>query len=239
MNAVAWTTLFWTFSLGSCSTFTFTGDGGAADAHGDVTTDESGASDANAKDASPTKDVNADASHPRLAFITSTRYTPAQINGASGADAICNAVATAASLSGTYTAWLSTSTSNVASRLTHGSTPWTLADGVTIVAADFTNLTSGTLAHAIDHDEHDTLLPWSGYPSGMGSAWTASHPDGTYYSGNPTDDGCSGMTLNEQHGALVGYDNKTDVNWSTAGVYWCFDATSSGSNSLSLYCFED
>jgi hypothetical protein len=64
---------------------------------------------------------------PPYMFITSKTYLPAQIGGLSGADTICNNLASAAGLPGTYAAWLSDSTTSAKNRV--GSGGWIRPDG--------------------------------------------------------------------------------------------------------------
>lgn len=86
-------------------------------------------------------------------FVTSTQYSGA-LGGLAGADAKCQARAVAGGLSGTYKAWLADSKQRVSNRFSAAGLagPWVLPDG-TKVADDFTQLTKGTLFHAIDMTE--------------------------------------------------------------------------------------
>src|SRR5262249_60557677 len=83
----------------------------------------------------------------KLVFVSSTTYT-GNLGGLSGADAKCQSLATSAGHAGTFKAWLSDDVTDAKSRLTHSTMPYVLVDG-TIVATGFTDLTSGTLRHAI------------------------------------------------------------------------------------------
>jgi hypothetical protein len=87
----------------------------------------------------------------QIVFVSSTLYD-GNLGGLSGADSKCQSLATAASLKGAFKAWLSDSTSSASSRLTHATTPYVLVDS-TVVAKNWTGLTSGTLLHAIDLTE--------------------------------------------------------------------------------------
>jgi hypothetical protein len=66
------------------------------------------------------------------------------------ADALCNFEATQQQLPGTYMAWLATGAASPATRFTRSKTPYVLPNGTTRVANDWTDLTDGTLLHAID-----------------------------------------------------------------------------------------
>lgn len=86
-------------------------------------------------------------------FVTSKVYT-GNLGGLAGADAKCQGLADAAKLGGTYKAWLADSKQRVSTRFSAAGLtgPWTLVDG-TPVAADFAQLTKGTLFHALDLTE--------------------------------------------------------------------------------------
>jgi hypothetical protein len=72
------------------------------------------------------------------------------------ADTDCNTLAQQWSLSGTYKAWLATANGAPATRFTKSTTPYVLSDGTTVVANNWTDLTKGTLQHAIDLTEQKT-----------------------------------------------------------------------------------
>src|SRR5208337_2765818 len=96
----------------------------------------------------------------RRVFISSGKWT-ANLGGASGADGLCQSAATAAGLGGKWMAWVSTSTSSPKTRFVHSSVPWQLLDG-TVIANDWSDLTSGSLEHNIDRDENDVPVVWNG-----------------------------------------------------------------------------
>lgn len=178
----------------------------------------------------------------RRAFISSGKWT-ANLGGVSGADALCQSAADTASLGGKWMAWVSTSSSTPKSRFVHSIVPWQLLDG-TVIANDWSDLTSGSLEHNIDRDENDSLVVWSGsYPSFTGIAWTSTYDDGTSMLSHGSTSDCSGFTdgtsMTTSIYAGVGYIGYTSGYqsdwWSDAqgggGGYQCF-------YSLSLYCFE-
>lgn len=79
----------------------------------------------------------APASTYRRAFTTEASFVPG--GGLAAADALCAQEATAASLPGTYTALLATSTASAASRVSTSGSPWARLDGVHIATlASFT-----------------------------------------------------------------------------------------------------
>src|SRR5207248_10614341 len=64
-------------------------------------------------------------------FVTSATYNR-NLGVLAGADAKCQALASAAALTGTYKAWLSTSTINARDRVTQAGVPYTLVDGTVV-----------------------------------------------------------------------------------------------------------
>jgi hypothetical protein len=109
----------------------------------------------------------------KTVFVTSVSFN-GNLGGLTGADAICQAEADGpASIvpSGTYLAWLSDGTDSPDTRFTKSSHPYLLPDGAKI-AEDFTDLTSGSIRHALDIDP-------TGKPLGLTYYWTGTNADGT------------------------------------------------------------
>ena len=110
---------------------------------------------------------------PKRIFVTSTNYQ-GNLGGLSGADAICNARAAAATLGGTWVAFLDTSTTTAVSRIPYAT--WIRMDGVTVF-----NSTNDIAAGANplvppDLDEFGnpaTIAVWTGVPSDNCSNWTS------------------------------------------------------------------
>ncbi len=235
-SALAWAAL-----LSGCSTDTFLlldgGDPGDAQAEAsaiDGAIDGGGAGDAD----SSIMDVGGDgadgAQSYRRVFITSGDYS-GNLGGLPGADAICNFVATGAGLSGTWVAWLSSSFASASSRLTHAAVPYQLLDG-TVVAPDWAGLTSGTLVHAIDCDEHGTFVPYNGATTPFsGVAWSGTAPDGTLLTGCNSTSGCTCLDWTvgtDASAGSFGLDSMTNSSWTEEGyAYIC-------GQQYSLYCFE-
>ena len=86
-------------------------------------------------------------------FMTSTTHA-ANFGALTNADAICNARAQEAGLFGTYMAWVSSTTSNIATRSSHSTYPYYRLDGTTpmIIANNWDDLIDGTTV-AIATDE--------------------------------------------------------------------------------------
>jgi hypothetical protein len=154
------------------------------------------------------------------------------MGGLSGADALCQQAADSVSLSGTYKAWLSTTAVSAASRLSHADVPYVLLDG-TVVAANWSALTSGTLAHAIDRNEQNTAL------AGLWNVWTASTPDGRFIESDAGPGDCEGWTqgmLSTGGDATCGSTMGTDSTWSNyQNDHSCGGDFDYGHR---LYCFE-
>lgn len=172
----------------------------------------------------------------KLVFVTSAWYT-ADLGGLAGADAKCQTAAVAASLPGTYKAWLGDSTTDAVSRLTHAAVPYELVDGI-IVANDWAELLTpadAMLVHAIDETERGRPPPRQPlsdpcYPT----AWT-----GAYINSSKNGYGeCSDWTSAQDvldggpGGGSLGNPLGTNLKWRFACyTYQC-------SMVAPLYCFE-
>jgi len=126
-------------------------------------------------------DCPADAAQPeRTVFVTRASFD-GNLGGLTGADDKCQAAAdgpTSIVPSGTYLAWLSDGTVSPDTRFTKSSHPYMLPDG-TKIAEDFTDLTDGSILHALDIDS-------TGKPLGQTYYWTGTNPDGTTVGDNLT-----------------------------------------------------
>jgi hypothetical protein len=124
---------------------------------------------------------------PKKVFATSGTYIAGLLGGLTGADAICAQSAVGPDplnpiLSGTYKAWISSSQGSPSSRFTKCGAPYVLADGTTVVANDWDDLTDGVfgadgaIAAPINHDERGELIPSSDIFSIL--VWTSTTPAG-------------------------------------------------------------
>jgi hypothetical protein len=166
----------------------------------------------------------------RRVFITSA-YVQADFGGVAGGDVLCNTAASSASLGGTWVSWTSTSGNDVASRMTHSLVPYKLLDG-TLIAPNWTDLTSGTLSNPINRDEHGNLVALDAGATTYleGVAWTATQIDGTHY----TSQDCASFTTNLSSVgtyAVSGYDT-------AMGSQWTLGANIDCNYYAALYCFE-
>jgi hypothetical protein len=147
----------------------------------------------------------------------------ANLGGLTAADDFCQSAAETNQLGGTWKAWLSDPTTSAAARLTHATVPYVLLDGNT-VAANWSALTSGTLAHAINVSEDGTV-----HTSNVLEVWT-----GTTLAGAYSGRSCSAWTSNAPGSttADVGLSNQINGNWTNRYQQYC-DRTN-----VHLYCFE-
>ena len=157
----------------------------------------------------------------KIVFVagTSTNGAFAPTMGVAGADAICASEALAASLGGTFKAWLSVAGNGAATRFTQATGPYVMVDG-TQIASSWSDLVDGTLAHGIDRDAHGTFV-------GTTDVWT-----GTTTSGAATTPNCSGFTT--ASGAVSGWCGRTTAT----NTGWTQFLTPSCNTPLHLYCFE-
>lgn len=166
---------------------------------------------------------------PCRVFLTSTFPTGSSLGGLAGADAICQTLAEAAELPGTYMAWLSDGEGEddnwPAKRFpTKASGPYRLVTGET-VADSWEDLTTNLpLKHAINvHENGETSMAfWH--------AWTDTMPDGTAEPGGVH---CGKWSVPNATGDMGSYQT-TEAAWT--GIV---GANSMGcTNPLALYCFQ-
>jgi hypothetical protein len=204
-----------------------------ASLYGDVAPPDAGEAPDAAADAA---DAAATDTGVRRVFVTSKTYST-NLGGLDGADAKCQAAADAAKLGGTWRAWLGDGVDSPATRFTPAG-PYQLLDG-TVIAADWAELTSGTIRHAIDRTEKGGAPPAgagcqgvsTGSPAG---AYTSTNVDGT---ANTNAASCAGWTYVGSTSSNLGWADPLakDGTWATCGL-------TGGKVCLwksSLYCFED
>lgn len=165
---------------------------------------------------------------PSRVFVTSTTYTGSAFEGLSGADSICNQRAAAGSLGGTYTAWLSTSTTDAADRVYHNPNGYITTNGdmvanswADLINADSEDPPSVDLLHSINYDEF-------GVDVGTVQPWT-----GTFENGLATTANCNNWTSSD--GSDLGITGLTnDVN-----QYWSEYFPQRCNRTQPLYCVEN
>jgi hypothetical protein len=168
---------------------------------------------------------------PKRVFVTSTLYN-ANLGGVAGADSKCQARAAAAGLTGTYKAWLADSLGHSPStRMSRSTGEYVLVNG-SVVGLSYTDLTSGTIHHAINLTESGGAPPTSTGAS-PDLVWTDSSEDGTLFDAGLT---CGDWTDATPVMSCWG-KSSVQANWSlnTHGG----NSTAIGCGSMNpLYCFE-
>jgi hypothetical protein len=172
--------------------------------------------------ATPTPPLN-------VVFVTSQTYD-GSINGAdglAGADAACASLASAAHLpTGTYKAWLSTSTVDAAIRL--GSARGFVRVNGEPFADHVSDITAGTILGPIDLDELGNLHT----EDGDGFVWTGTTNSGTIVSGKACQDWTSNSSMDSGETGI--FDG--------GPAFWSDDAGAAvncaNTSQARLYCFD-
>jgi hypothetical protein len=175
-------------------------------------------------------------SNPKKVFVTSTTYKAGDLGGLAGADAKCQARATAGGLSGTFRAWLSDATSSPASRFPKDAGPYQLVTGG-VVANNWITLTSGTLRHAINVTELGTAAPTASLPDcPTPIVWTDTGTDGMLADFGST---CGDWTDSSVFSVWLG-TTASQVDWTASacdGARGTSAETGCGARAP-IYCFE-
>lgn len=167
----------------------------------------------------------------KIVFVTSKLYLPT-FGGARRADSLCQGLATAAGLGGTFMAWVSDSTTSPAMRFSKSTAPYKLVNGTVVWPNGWTTLTTfGVYPSApINVTELNTpapaSTPWLTYNF---LVWTGTNSDGTAVAGQ---DYCANWTSTS--GSSV--EGRSD----SATPYWTDFAVGGvcGNGSAPLYCFQ-
>ena len=196
-------------------------DGAAPDGDLDAAGNDGDAGRIDAADAAPIGCQGA-VDCTRVVFVSSQSYT-GNLGGIAGADAKCQALAdvspNARIKNHTFQAWVSTLASSAAMRFVHGSQPYVLSDA-TVIAADWNDLTKGTLSAGISIDELNQ-------PQDGRGAWTATDSSGAAYAGL----GCESFTNGNAGGGVYGNVAGSGGGWSSTSADPC-------TKQNALYCFE-
>lgn len=164
-----------------------------------------------------------------IVFITST-LGDGDKGGLAGADATCQALATAAGLGGTFKAWLSDDNASPDTRFTHSNKKYALVDG-TVIANDWGDLTDGTLANPINLDERGNPGPQSCIGTCDLYAFTNTTMNGLGFS---TSLDCVDWTSNAKVSPFSwGLGTATNGSWSQHGT-----AGGGCDWKLAMYCFQ-
>jgi hypothetical protein len=169
--------------------------------------------------------------------VTSTQYT-GNLGGLAGADAKCQARAVAGGWTGTYKAWLSDATASPSTRFTRGG-PYQLTDaGGSVLANNWTGLTTKNLLHLFNVTEYGGVPAGSGAPcvsaTNPTGVWSAT--DETGLPGSVATLSCSNWTSTTSVGSAWGTTNNLGF-WSS----WCSGGNMANitcGTSNPLYCFQ-
>ena len=156
-----------------------------------------------------------------VVFMTSATFN-GNLGGLAGADAECASLANAAGLpSGTYKAWLSTSTVDAATRL--GSARGFIRVDKAPFADQVSDITSGKILHSLNLDE-------SGVDRSFELVWTATSAAGTLTSSSSD---CSDWTTNSNTtSGDLGFNSGGPTLWTSE------DGFSQCNIAIALYCFD-
>jgi hypothetical protein len=168
--------------------------------------------------------------NPKTVFVTSTMYKGGALGGLAGADAKCQARATAAGLIGTYKAWLSDFTGSPATRFPQDVGPYMLVNG-SIVANNWGSLTSGSLRHALDITELGGAAPTTTSTICTGSVvWTDTDINGNLENSSET---CGDWSDTNGQSAAWGLATAQDT-WTS----FCNGGDGACNTLAPLYCFQ-
>ena len=158
----------------------------------------------------------------KIAFVSTKAFAPGPGVGIAGADAVCASNATNASLSGTYKAFLATTTASAASRVTLAPL-YVRPDGIPI-ATGATLAAGSALDSGIWQRADGTYVPATGDLVYAG----ASSPSATGTAASTCDD----WTTTTSTTANIGADTFADPTW------WNLAANGACTTQLAVYCLE-
>ncbi|MCE9580125.1 MAG: hypothetical protein K8W52_43820 [Deltaproteobacteria bacterium] len=160
----------------------------------------------------------------KWAFTTSTTIN-GNTGGLAGADAFCQARATAAGLPGTYMAWMATDAASPSTRFTRATVPYVMPAGngvVVTLADDWADLTDGTIDAFFNRNELGAVVA-SNIP------WTNVKANGTVYMAGG--DCVAWTSTGSGQSGWSGYSDTPDQGWTQNTTTTC--------NILHrLFCFQ-
>jgi hypothetical protein len=143
------------------------------------------------------------------------------INGVGGANQICQSAAAAASLPGTFFAWLSNNVGvSPSTTFSFATVPYTLVNGK-VVAMGYGQLTTGTLLQPIAETETGSAA--------TGVAWSNTNTDGTSLAGMDCIEWTDGT--DDANVGGIGDLSSTTSTWTNTDMLAC-------SSTAHLMCFE-
>ena len=138
---------------------------------------------------------------PKRAFVTSSDSL-GDFGGLAGGDAICQARADSVPLGGSWTAWLSDSSTDAKDRITDSL--YTRVDETTVIATSLADLTDGSLLASIRTTQ-------TGANTVIAPAWTGTRDDGTAHPARCGD----WMSKNNPDFGRVGSPPATGSEWTS------------------------
>ena len=165
----------------------------------------------------------------RTIFVSSELYT-GNLGGLGGADMKCQQLAEDAGLPGIFYAWLSDGAIAPSNRFVKSGVPYVLTTGI-VVAKNWTDLTDGTIQHAIDTTETKGGAPIAavGCSPGKPTVWTNTLEKGTPWQVNGCDAWAKTTGLARQ-----GHAKATNFTWTK----FCEGQAASCAWKAALYCVE-
>lgn len=156
-------------------------------------------------------------------FITHDTYT-GDLGGLSGADEICQELATGAGLIGTFKAWLSDASGSPAQRFVKSHYPYVDTMG-RVVANDWNDLITGQLRSQIENDPIGRPI--------VGQVWTNTNIDGTPVPTTQDQTACTNWTSAATNiWGRQGRSSRMDSGWTDVG------SNERCINEAHLYCFQ-
>jgi len=150
----------------------------------------------------------------RTAFVSAGNFYPT--NGLASADALCTSEASAASLPGTYRAFLGTTQACPMSRFDVGGAPWARVDGV-VLAATASDFAAGSWVTSLN------VTARGGYIGNLGVWVGAPGPSAlgisTCNDWNPTDAGAQKATTTTAYLTETAWSRDSACNWLYGRVY--------------------
>jgi hypothetical protein len=178
---------------------------------------------------------NACSENPKLVFVTSKVFEGGALGGLRGADMMCQSLARAAGLRGTYLAWLSDVTGSPATRFSRNGGPYGLLDG-TELSHNWTELAGvGIIVNGISRTELKTLPGAGTSACGPTAVWTNTKNDGTL---NDVGFSCDDWSNPFGMGAALGVATFGTLGWTDECMETSATTTTPCAQTAALYCFE-
>ena len=163
---------------------------------------------------------------PKQVFLSSMKLVPSTLGSLEAADAFCQMLATNATLSGLYKAWLSDSAQGPAQRFERALGRYVRTDGMVVTEQGWMGLVNNQMQVSINVDEHGSVI------TERFRTLTNTTPRGEPDSGGADGTFCDNYTGSAGRG-LTGDEQSTFLQWSDAG--W---TPAPCDQEWRVYCFE-